>query len=320
MKPADWAARAAPAPPSPKPPPSRLRAALPLAILAAGLLLLAAVVLVGWLASQALRGQERYRIAFADIECTPPPHLTRAEFLDEVQYFAGMPDAVCVLDDGLPARLSAAFAKHPWVARVEAVEIVAPKRVRVRLTYRTAALRVPGPGAVWEAVDANGVRLPHAAVEDGLPELRGDVPPPAGQEGRPWGDDGVQAAARTAALLRPHQDQLNLRIIEIGPDGLVLRGDAWRALWARPAPSRWARRRRMPRCGGCSNSSRSPAARSWTCARRQNEGPKVACRRQGLVPGLGSSSGRNTGMTFSVIWKPKSRVARPLNGLKSLSQ
>ena len=64
-----------------------------------------------------------------------------------MQFFAGMPDAVCVLDDGLPARLSAAFAKHPWVARVEAVEVVAPRRVRVRLTYRTAVLRVPGPGA-----------------------------------------------------------------------------------------------------------------------------------------------------------------------------
>ena len=40
----------------------------------------------------------------------------------------------------------------------------------------------------------------------------------------------------------------------------------------------------------------------------------------GLVAGLGSSSGRNTGTTFSVIWNPKSRVARPLNGRKSLSQ
>ena len=189
------------------------------------------MIAAGWLASQALRGQERYRIAFTAIECTPPPRLSRAEFLDEVQYFAGMPDAVCVLDDGLPARLSAAFAKHPWVARVEAVEVVAPRRVRVGLTYRTAVLRIPGPGVVWEAVDANGVRLPKAAVEDALPELRGDVRPPAGQEGQPWGDDRVQAAARTAALLRPHQDQMNLRIIEIGPDGLALRGDAWRALW-----------------------------------------------------------------------------------------
>ena len=279
VKPADWAARAAPAPPSPKPPPSRLRAALPLAILAAGLLLLAAVILVGWLASQALRGQERYRIVFADIDCTPPPHLTRADFLEEVQYFAGMPDAVCVLDDGLPARLSAAFAKHPWVARVEAVEIVAPKRVRVRLTYRTAALRVPGPGAVWEAVDANGVRLPKAAVEDALPELRGDVPPPAGQEGRPWGDDGVQGAARTAALLRPHQDQLNLRMIEIGPDGLMLRGDAWRTLWAR------ARLRAAGRGGGgCQGAA---AARIRRAARRRAAGPALAARMKGQKSPVG---------------------------------
>ena len=144
MKPAD-PDRPPPAPSSPKPPSSRLRAALPLIPLAVGLLLLAAVVVLGWLASQALRGQDRYRIAFGDIECTPPPGLSRETFLDEVQYFAGLPDAVCVLDDGLPARLSAAFAKHPWVEQVEAVEVAAPRRVRVRLAYRTAVLRVARP-------------------------------------------------------------------------------------------------------------------------------------------------------------------------------
>ena len=229
MKPAD-ADRPPPPVLSPKSPPSRLRAVLPLAPLAAGLLLLAAVFLVGWLASQALRGQDRYRVAFTDIECTPPPHLTREAFLDEVQYFAGLPDAVCVLDDGLPARLSAAFAKHPWVEQVQAVEVVAPRRVRVRLAYRAAALRVR-VGQAERPVDANGVRLPAAALDAALPLLDGDVRPPAGQEGQPWGDDRVQAAARTAALLGPYQDRLHLRILEAGPAGLLLRGDGWRAWW-----------------------------------------------------------------------------------------
>ncbi len=148
-----------------------------------------------------------------------------------MQYFAGLPDAVCVLDDGLPARLSAAFAKHPWVERVEGVEVEAGRKVRVRLTYRTAVLRVRGRGDAQWAVDANGVRLPTAAVDDALPLLGGDVPPPTGPEGRPWGDDRVQGAARTAALLRPHQEPLKLRKIEIGADGLALRGDGWRARW-----------------------------------------------------------------------------------------
>lgn len=235
VKPADAARPAAVLPVKPRR--SRLRAALPLAPVAAGLLLLAAVIALGWLAAQALHGQERYRIAFADIDCTPPPHVSRSEFLDEVQYFAQLPDAVCVLDDGLPARLSAAFGKHPWVEHVQSVTVVGPRQVRVQLIFRTAVLVVMGTaGGKW-AVDRNGVRLPAAAIEEALPVLRGDVPPPRGPEGRPWGDEGVEAGARAAGLLAPYQDQLHFKNCEMGPDGLALRGDSWRAHWGAPPGS-----------------------------------------------------------------------------------
>ena len=216
---------------SPNPRPSRLRAAVALAPLAAGLLLLSAAIVLGWLALQALRGQERYQIAFADIDCTPPPGQSREDFLDDVRYFAQLPDSACVLDEGLPARLSAAFAKHPWVERVEGVEVAAPRKVRVQLIYRTAVLRVqaPDPTDKW-VVDQNGIRLPSAAADDKLPLLVGDVRPP-GRQGQPWGDDRVLAAARTAALLGPHQDRLRLNIIEVGSDGLVLRGEERSVRW-----------------------------------------------------------------------------------------
>ena len=153
----------------------------------------------------------------------------RGDFLEEVQFFAGLPDSVCVLDDGLPARLSAAFAKHPWVEQVQAVEIVGGRRVRVRLAYRTAVLRVVKGDEKW-AVDANGVRLPAAAADDALPLLLG-VPAPAGQEGQPWGDDRVSGAARTAGLLSAYQNRLTLLTVDFGPDGLTLHGDRWRAVW-----------------------------------------------------------------------------------------
>jgi cell division protein FtsQ len=220
---------------SPGPPPSRLRAAVALAPLAAGLLLLAAAIVLGWLALQALQGQERYQIAFDDIDCAPPPGVTREDFLDDVRYYAKLPDKACVLDDGLPARLSAAFAKHPWVERVEGVEVAGPRQVRVRLVYRTAVLRVqaPDPADKW-VVDANGIRLPSEAADEKLPLLVGDVRPP-GQQGRPWGDDRVLAAARTAALLGPHQDRLRLNIIEISTDGLVLRGEGRLVKWGAAA-------------------------------------------------------------------------------------
>ena len=223
--------RRPPAPVSPKPTTSRFGAVLALAPVVVGLLLLAAVIVLGWLALQSLRGQPRYQINFADIECTPPPNVSRKDFLDDVQYVARLPDSECILDDGLPARLSAAFAKHPWVEQVQGVEVSAPKRVRVRLTYRTAVLKVR-MGDVDMPVDRLGVRLPTAALGETLPALHGGVRPPAGQEGQPWGDEAVAKAARTAALLAPYQDRLHLQTIDVSrEDGLVLAGQGWRFVW-----------------------------------------------------------------------------------------
>ena len=82
-----------PAPPPTPPRPSRLRAALAFLPIVAGLLLLSGVIALGWLALQSLRGQERYRIAFNDIDCEPPPNTTREAFLDDVQFIAGFPDS-----------------------------------------------------------------------------------------------------------------------------------------------------------------------------------------------------------------------------------
>lgn len=222
--------RAAPVAP---PRPSRLRAALALLPIVAGLLLLSGVIALGWLALQALRGQDRYQIAFDDIECAPPPNMTREKFLEDVQFIARFPDSAYALDDGLPARLSAAFAQHPWVERVEGVEVAGPRRVRVRLVYRTAVLRVKGSDEE-RAVDRYGFLLPTAAAEPSLPVLVGDLKQPVGP-GRPWGDGRVEGAARTAALLSPYQDRLHLESFESAADGgLTLMGTGGRVMWGRP--------------------------------------------------------------------------------------
>jgi hypothetical protein len=224
--------RRPPATPAPQPAPSRLHSVVVLLPVAAGLLLLAGVVLLGWLALQALHGQPRYQIAFDDIECTPPPHLTREKFLEEVQFIAEFPDSACALDEGLPARLSAAFARHPWVEQVQGVEVAAPRQVRVRLVYRTAVLRVKGEDGE-SAVDRFGVRLPAAAADPALPLLVGDLAKPRDQ-GQPWGDDRVEAAARTAAFLAPYQDRLSLQIVEAAADGgLTLSVPAGRVRWGK---------------------------------------------------------------------------------------
>src|SRR5262245_50318895 len=109
-------------------------------------LLLGGVIALGPLAQDRLRSSGRYAAAFADVGCEPPPGLTRGAFLDEVQYLAGLPDRLSLLDTELPRRLADAFARHPWVERVERVAVTPPRQVRVELTYRRAVLAVRSQG------------------------------------------------------------------------------------------------------------------------------------------------------------------------------
>jgi hypothetical protein len=168
------------------------QALVPLA--AAGLLLLGLVAL-GKLARHRLRDEARYSLPFEAVECPAPPGSERVPFLGEVQYLARLPDRLRLLDEDLPRRLADAFARHPWVERVEAVEVTPPEGVRVRLRFRTPALAVPQPGGV-RVVDRRGVLLPASAPDAGLPVYPGVAPPPRGAAGEPWGDPAVEAAAR----------------------------------------------------------------------------------------------------------------------------
>jgi hypothetical protein len=212
-----------------------------LAPLACGVLLLFGFI---WL-NTLVRSQKRC-VAFDDIECEPPPGLSREEFLAEVQYLANWPDEINLLDDGLAARLRLSFAVHPWVESVERVQITPPRQVRVQLRYRTPVLAVAQPdenGEAWvpgrdgkakmpgRAVDRGGVLLPLAAADPHLPVLYGNVPPPAGRAGRAWGDPGVTAAASVAHLLAPHQEQLNLKSFEIVDGVLILSDGRTRVVW-----------------------------------------------------------------------------------------
>jgi hypothetical protein len=205
---------------------SVLQIVVPAALAVALLLLLIAL---GRAARERLRTEDRYSIALADIDCPSPPGLERSAFLDEVQYLSHLPNRLPTLDDALSSRLSAAFALHPWVEKVNEA-VVAPGRVRVRLTFRTPALVVPLSGDP-RVVDGRGVLLPAGASTSGLLVLRGKVPALTGVAGQTWDDPSIKAAAAVADLLRPHQDVFLLSEIEAGEGGLVLRGNGVRVLW-----------------------------------------------------------------------------------------
>jgi hypothetical protein len=201
----------------------------------------AALIGVGRLARAGLCQGERYTVAFADIDCPPPPGQERGDFLGEVQYLAGLPDRVSPLEDDLAERLHQAFGRHPWTATVTRVEVALPRQVRVELVYRTPVLGVPLPASPHTAgsrlVDRDGVLLPVRAAATGIPILvhRESLNNPAGPAGTHWGDATVEAAARIAAVLRPHEDRLHVTALQLRGSDWVLttaRGD--RILWGRP--------------------------------------------------------------------------------------
>jgi len=176
-----------------------------------------------------LRSEDRYFVALADVDCPTPPGLERGEFLGEVQYLSHLPDRLPTLDDELPSRLSAAFALHPWVEKVDEA-VVTPGRVRIRLTVRAPTLVVPPAdgarvcGRSWRAVTGWGFDQRFAG-------FAWQGPRPDSGRGSDWDDPSVTAAAAVAELLRPHQEVLGLNEIEVGEGGWVFRGNGVRVLW-----------------------------------------------------------------------------------------
>lgn len=200
---------------------------LPL-LLGAGLLF--GLTALGGHLRQRLRSGGTRQLSVPAVECEPPPGMTREEFLDEVQYLAGLPDRLNVLDAATIPRLRQALTVHPWVSRVRRVQLLAGGRVRIDLDHRIPVLAVERPARV---VDAAGLLLPRSAPRQGLPLLRGRHPPPSGPPGQPWGDPAVQDAAAVAALLRGHQAVPGLTdcTIDYASGELLLTAPRRRLLW-----------------------------------------------------------------------------------------
>jgi hypothetical protein len=171
-------------------------------------------------ARRGLGTRDRYEVRFLDIDCDPPPGLSRAGFLAEVRFVSGFPETFQSLDPELGTRLSSAFAAHPWVAAVESVAVDPEQRVRVTLRYRVPALALRTGGGV-RFVDAAGVLLPRQARADGLPEWVTEFV--ATDPGKVWGNPDVKRALELVEAHRPR----TLERTEKGwrlttPDGKVL--------------------------------------------------------------------------------------------------
>jgi len=205
-------------------------------VLVAGLVL-GGVILLSQHAREQIRERERFQTAFADIDCNPPAPLERAEFLEEVLYHSRQPERFSTLDDSLVERLNAAFLQHPWVAKVDKVDVTPPRGVRVTLIYRQPALAVAvasdlaGTTPKLRAVDEQGILLPKKVPIPGDLIVLHGAPRPASAAGKPWGDPGVAAAAQTVVLLKPQLGKSGITAMSLTPQGLMLWSSHVKVIW-----------------------------------------------------------------------------------------
>jgi hypothetical protein len=186
---------------------------LPL-LAAAGLV--AAVIWLGRLARDDLRKRQA-PFTFAQIDCAPPPGMTREDFLKEAQYLAELPDRLDLNDE--------------TAERVRQVR-VSPEGVSADVECRA--------GVVWvdlyaRAVDRHGVLLPVSATREGLIVLTSRARPPSGRAGQPWGNPDVEATAKVVGVLF-ERDKLGVLkgfTAETTGGEVVFRRDKQRVVWGR---------------------------------------------------------------------------------------
>jgi hypothetical protein len=160
--------------------------------------------LYGWQRWGALAAHE-YLLTPERIQITPPPAWIRSDVKAAVVRTANL-TRLDVRDRQLAPQLAAAFALHPWVAKVVRVQKRFPPSAEVVLDYRrpVAAVRVEPHGkSELLFVDEQGVLLP---TEDFLAvqgpdflriEAGGDLP--TSGYGLPWKSARIIGAARLAA-------------------------------------------------------------------------------------------------------------------------
>ena len=127
-----------------------------------------------------------------------------------------------LLEANLAADLAAAFAKHPWIAKVDRVEKTRQGRIIIEVTYRTPVAMVETHRGLYP-VDAEAVLLPpndfSLTQSDQLPHLRQVRSMPSGPAGTQWGDPLVVAGAKLCAALMPqgnletHWDRYGLEAV-----------------------------------------------------------------------------------------------------------
>ena len=104
----------------------------------------------GWRGSKLKDSNSRspdYRIGPEQVEITPqPPWIQQSDIRAEVFRNPTLDGPLSIMDDDLAERIANAFARHPWVAKVERVTKQYGS-VKVELVYRKPVCMVEVPAA-----------------------------------------------------------------------------------------------------------------------------------------------------------------------------
>ena len=154
-----------------------------------------------------------------EIQVTPTPPWIHSDVKAEALKQAGIDEQLSVLEPGLTERIAAAFALHPWVAKVVHVIKRAPAGVDVELVYRRPVCMVEVPNGLYP-VDDMGVLLPTADFTTDeaahYPRLSNIQTVTEGPVGTTWQDARVLGAAKIASILLEDWESLKLyRIVPV---------------------------------------------------------------------------------------------------------
>lgn len=169
-----------------------------------------------------LAARPEYRLRTSMIRVVPASERPVPEDLvEQVRRLNDLPRELSLLDPRLCPNLAAAFAKHPWIAKVVSVKQSFPADVVIEVEYRRpmAMAQVKG-GRI--PIDGEGVVLPSEdfSVSDvpRYPTIRLAGAGNMSQTGNRITEPGLIGAARAAQLLAPKWSELELEAIELPRD------------------------------------------------------------------------------------------------------
>lgn len=148
-----------------------------------------------------------YLLELNEIELPPKPAWIRADVRAEALRDASLDPPLSLIDSSLPERLAKAYRLHPWVSRVEGVQLTYPAHANIKLQYRQPVAMVDVNSGLLP-IDAAGTLLPTRDFENHpdvlkFPRLKVNVGSPTAPPGTVWDNPIVLGGAQILNALEP---------------------------------------------------------------------------------------------------------------------